>query len=52
VTEPTGNLCGETGYDAVDEEPLQEIYYFSVCAIVDLSDGAVTKSGRVDSFRG
>jgi hypothetical protein len=52
ATRPADNLCGETEYDEVDEEPLQEMYYFSVCIIVDLPDGAVTKSGRVDLFRG
>jgi hypothetical protein len=37
VTEPTSNLKGETHYIELGNDAQQEIYYFNVCIIVDLS---------------
>jgi hypothetical protein len=37
VTEPTSNLSGETQYTELGNEAQQEIYYFEVCIVVDLS---------------
>lgn len=36
VTPPSANLAGETIYTESGNEPIQEIYYYKVCIIVDL----------------
>ncbi|KAF5344303.1 hypothetical protein D9756_011599 [Leucocoprinus leucothites] len=37
VTPPTHNLVGVTPYKESGNEPLQEIYYYTVCIVVDVS---------------